>query len=82
MKEKEEKKEYDATAHIEEDQVFGDNDQIAPINIEERNKNIEDEDTAQRTRSILKQAEDTRERLNRKKNEVRDYGADARETTL
>lgn len=81
MNERDKEREENIT-RLDDDQIFGDNDQIAPINIEERNKNLENEDTAQRTRDIMKQAEDTRERLNRKKNEVRDYGADARETTL
>lgn len=42
----------------------------------------EHETSDQRNRDILKEAEDTRERLNKKKNEVRDYGADARESLL
>lgn len=42
----------------------------------------EPETADRRVREVFKASEDTRERLNRKKNEVRDYGADARETPL
>lgn len=74
----------DSIDYTDDDQVFGDNDKVARINIEERNKNIEnlDEDTAERTRNVLNEAKKTRDKLNEKMNEVRDYGADARETPL
>lgn len=45
-------------------------------------ENDETESEARRTDKILKDAENTREKLNNKMNEVRDYGLDARETLL
>lgn len=78
MKEKDRK----AITHMDEDQIFGDNDQVARINIEERNKDLEKEDSAERKRDIIRETEKTREKLNQKKNQIRDYGADSRETLL
>lgn len=78
------KKKEDVIKNPDEDQVFGDNDQIARINVEERNKSIPEdaEDTAKRTRDILGEAERTRDKLNKAKNQVRDYNSDAREIPL
>lgn len=70
---------------VDEDQVFGDNNQPATINIAEREENLEnldEEDTARRTRDIIGEANSARDRLNRQKNEVRNYGEDAREIPM
>lgn len=74
----------DEIEYVSDDQIFGDNNQVARIPVDKVNaENAEkDEDTARRTRDIMREADDTRSRLNRKSNEVRDYGADARETPI
>ena len=68
--------------HMDEDQIFGNNDQVARINIEERNKDLEGENESERTRSIIRESDKIREKLNEKKNQVRDYGADSREVPM
>ncbi|WP_029902329.1 hypothetical protein [Prevotella sp. 10(H)] len=75
-------KEREEITHQDADQVFGDNNHATRIKASERNEDETDEDPARRTRDILKEARETREKLNRQSNEVRDYGLDARETPL
>ncbi|MDU1889505.1 MAG: hypothetical protein E6767_02340 [Dysgonomonas sp.] len=79
------KKEEEEITRQDEDQVFGANDHATRINIAEREENLAHlgpEDEARRTRDILSEAQSTRDKLNSQKNEVRNYGEDARETPL
>ncbi len=67
----------------DEDQVFGDNDRVARINIKERLKKIVSRKISGRhIKSILNAAKDVRNKLNHHKNEVRDYCRDARQTPM
>lgn len=70
--------------YASDDQIFGDNNQVAHIPVDKVNADNagKSEDTARRTRDIMRESDDARNRLNRQSNEVRDYGADARETPI
>jgi len=70
--------------NFDPEQVVGDQNSVSGEVKVDNDPTIDtrNETSDRRTRNILKEAEDTRERLNRKKNEVRDYGADTRETLL
>lgn len=77
-----------AITHQSKDQVFGDNDQ-AKRNFTDENghpttlhADVEAETTARRTRDVLKESEEARDRLEKKKNDVHDYDEDAREMPL
>ncbi len=81
------KKNVNVDAANDEDQIFGDNNQPAPMSeqaIEEREKSAEldPESGERRYRDIAGEASTTRRKLNEKMNEVRDHGADARETPI
>lgn len=67
----------------DEDQVFGDNDHVARINLEEREKDTPQENgPARRKRKLMNMLRGIRTKLNRHKNEVRDYCRDARQTPM
>jgi len=86
--EKKMKKEFEfVPGKFDPDQVVGDQNSVSGEIVER-----EVEDTGEATDinssetrhsdSVMKEAEDVRNRLNKKLNEVRDYGADAREFPL
>ncbi|MDR2951489.1 MAG: hypothetical protein LBV71_20050 [Prevotella sp.] len=86
MKDKNLKKETEfKPGKFDPEQVVGDQNSVSGKVVETEkpvSENTENESEARRTSRILNDAEKTREKLNSKLNDVRDYGADARETTL
>lgn len=86
MKDKNLKKETEfKPGKFDPEQVIGDQNSVSGKVVETEklvSENTENESEARRTSRILNDAEKTREKLNSKLNDVRDYGADARETTL
>lgn len=74
--------------HLDEDQVFGDNDQAVRYYTDENghpttlHANGEEETAARRAGHILREGQEAHERLERKKNDTHDYGLDAREIPL
>ncbi|MDR3059838.1 MAG: hypothetical protein LBU84_17090 [Prevotella sp.] len=86
MKDKNLKKEKEfKPGKFDPEQVVGDQNSVSGKVVETEklvSENTENESEARRTSRILNDAEKTREKLNSKLNDVRDYGADARETTL
>jgi len=84
---KENKTKTNVKVNNDEDQAFGDNNQPAHMTdaaIREREKNAEQDSESgeRRYRDIAGEAGSTRRKLNEKLNEVRDHGADARETPI
>jgi len=70
--------------YVSDDQVFGNNNQAVKLP-ENEDGTVGDNDVetpARRARSIMREADDTRQRLNSQKSEVRNYGLDAREIPM
>ena len=66
------KEEKDYTDNFDEDQIFGDNNHVTRINVEEREKGRKEENNvAERARDIKKEADTVRSKLNQKRNQIR-----------
>jgi len=84
---KENKAKTNVKVNNDEDQIFGDNNQPthmtdAAIREREESAEVDPESGERRYRDIAGEASSTRRKLNEKLNEVRDHGADARETPI